>query len=60
MAIVLYQGGEQNKPLAGSRAEPIDLRTCRDKINDLKAEVRARPYIGLNNQGATCYMNCLL
>jgi ubiquitin C-terminal hydrolase len=44
----------------GVRGESIKLREIRFKIESLRAQTRANPYIGLNNQGATCYMNSLL
>jgi len=39
---------------------PNELEEVQDYIKSLQAPERLENYIGLNNQGATCYMNSLL
>ena len=71
MAVVLYQG--PNLVSQGTQgastgiigvAGPEDLNQEINQVNlaleSLKSKDRRRRYIGLQNQGATCYMNSLL
>ena len=37
-----------------------DYRDIRHKLESLMSEQRDKVYLGLGNQGATCYMNSLL
>jgi len=66
MAVVLYQGGDTNKktnPTSGGGSKSGDqseLERIQKRIESLSANVRPTPYIGLQNQGATCYMNSLI
>lgn len=46
--------------MAPTIAEPTnenEIQRVQDKIKQLKSGERKNKYIGLNNQGATCYMN---
>eukprot|EP00347_Sterkiella_histriomuscorum_P024007 403332628 len=40
--------------------QPSDLEDLQQYLQELKSEVRKRKFLGLSNQGATCYMNSLL
>ena len=66
MALVLYDGpggqtGEGAAAVKGTPAyESNELKAVHNKLASLTADSRLNPYIGLQNQGATCYMNSLL
>ena len=54
MALVLYDSS-----VKGARQQD-DYKLIREKLEMLMSEQREKPYLGLSNQGATCYMNSLL
>lgn len=56
MALVPYMGTA--KVQVGG--DDNDYARIRRKLNQLMAEKREQPLLGLSNQGATCYMNSLL
>ena len=71
MALVLYNG--DNKPDSTGRATASstaskgssmgkegELERITKRIENLSSNARITPYIGLQNQGATCYMNSLI
>ena len=39
---------------------PVQLKEVNNYLKNLEAPERLNKYVGLSNQGATCYMNCLL
>jgi ubiquitin carboxyl-terminal hydrolase 47 len=70
MAVQLYQPDKsavtQMTTQTDGGAEPFSAQSTSDqkkiktKLEDLKAEQRKKKYLGLSNQGATCYMNSFL
>ena len=63
MAVVLYQGGTEATATGGASKPSADhqkLESIRLRIEGLTSNARLTPYIGLQNQGATCYMNSLI
>lgn len=70
MAVVLYQGpGATNTSTSTAAAVGIGRQDFNDQANpqavadtldSLTSKERKKKYIGLANQGATCYMNSLL
>jgi ubiquitin C-terminal hydrolase len=76
MALVLYNGGAPgttggtaaNVSSTRGKSYPKDskeyameeLKRVREKIERLEQGERKIPYLGLANQGATCYMNSLI
>ena len=65
MAVVLYQGGQSTTSAAVTNdtqksADGWKLDQISKRIEGLTSNMRATPYIGLQNQGATCYMNSLI
>jgi len=62
MALVPYVG-DATTSITEKKAEnyeSTELKGVRQKLETLTTGVRPIPYIGLSNQGATCYMNSLL
>ena len=53
MALVLYQG-------SGTQTADPQPEAVADTLDSLTSKDRRKKYIGLVNQGATCYMNSLL
>jgi len=60
MALVLYQGHGSGETGIYPRQDFTDQANPVDAIESLTAKDRKHKYIGLANQGATCYMNSLL
>ena len=67
MALVLYQDpvATSSTATAGatsstSNKDSHELDAISKRIVALTSNIRATPYIGLQNQGATCYMNSLI
>jgi ubiquitin C-terminal hydrolase len=64
MALVPYVDPSQPKDEKAQKAkrehESLELQGVRQKLETLMTGTRSVPYIGLSNQGATCYMNSLL
>lgn len=69
MALVLYQGTnnaqQSSGPASGTIGQsdytsPEDIQNITNQIENLTSKQRQKAYIGLGNQGATCYMNSLL
>ena len=70
MALVPYTGpdaqvADDDKPpkwvsKSSKEYESYELKRVRQTIETLTTGERKTPYIGLGNQGATCYMNSLL
>lgn len=59
MTLVLFD--DKSKANAqGKEYESTELKSVRNKLDTLTTGHRILPYIGLSNQGATCYMNSLL
>ena len=63
MALVMYdadkakaQADVKTRTITPSYS-PNEIERVQDKIKQLKSGERKKKYIGLNNQGATCYMN---
>jgi len=61
MAVVLYTG---NTPSVGLGRQDFNdqanPQAVQDTLESLTSKERKNRYIGLANQGATCYMNSLL
>ena len=55
MALQLYDKTKAEVPAPESSKE--ELSRLSTKIAALKSGARSKPYLGLSNQGATCYMN---
>lgn len=62
MALVPYVDpkSEPKEATDKNAFETVELRGVRQKLDTLTTGKRLIPYIGLSNQGATCYMNSLL
>ena len=71
MALVLYQVGASNSaaPYGMATATPNfvdgdsgsnELEGIANALDNLTSKERKRKYIGLANQGATCYLNSLM
>lgn len=62
MAIALYDADKAKAQAAVKTPTtpsytPNEIERVQDKIKQLQTGIRTKKYIGLNNQGATCYMN---
>ena len=66
MAVVLYNGGDSgatlgvNTTTTSKSADSEKLDQISKRIESLTTNARSNRYIGLQNQGATCYMNSLI
>ena len=65
MAVVLYNAGSTpttaGATTSGSKTgDSSELDRISKRIEALSSNIRLSPYIGLQNQGATCYMNSLI
>lgn len=62
MALVPYVGTNDGTNTTSDKKEyeSFELKGVRAKLETLATGIRPLPYIGLSNQGATCYMNSLL
>lgn len=58
---MLYQGGNQTAAnRQGTVTNVTEIDRLKKKIEELSSQERTRKYLGLTNQGATCYMNSAL
>ena len=55
MALQLYDAKKATAPATESSKD--ELTKLSNKIAALKSGARSKTYLGLSNQGATCYMN---
>ncbi|CDW83714.1 ubiquitin carboxyl-terminal hydrolase family protein [Stylonychia lemnae] len=71
MALVLYQGDQGNNQSGGAGGQvgfgrqdfsdvPTEAQNIQSTLESLQSKERKKKYIGLANQGGTCYMNSLL
>lgn len=62
MAVVLFTGDNKNTSSSGGSktGDSGELERIQSRVKALTSNDRFIPYIGLQNQGATCYMNSLI
>ena len=59
MALVVYESAKKSTT-TGESGDKTELDRITARIEALESNNRVTPYIGLQNQGATCYMNSLI